>query len=111
MRQISQTEANSLIEDGAAGFYAVWANPPVIHKQHIYVVQIGEAFHLTAPGELTIEDAGVVLLPNGLPKQAHAVSVHNEQLAALLVEETKRAKQVSLGAGVPSYHTQSLKPQ
>lgn len=110
MRQISRAEANSLREDGAAGFYAAWANPPVLHPANIYIVQIGEDFYLTATGELTIEEAGIVLLPNGLPKQAHAVTFTNEALARMVIEETKKAKPIDLGAGVPSYHTDSLKP-
>lgn len=111
MRQISRTEAKSLREDGVAGFYAAWANPPVLHPQNIYVVQIGESFYLTAPGELDISEAGLVTLPSGLLKQAHAVTVSNEELARMIIEDTKKGKPIDLGAGVPSYHTDSLKPQ
>jgi hypothetical protein len=111
MREISKDEADDLQAAGTHGFWATWANPLAVHPDNRYVVCVGDKWYDMEPGALTIKFEGLVRLPGGKLKQAHTVLINNTQLAALVQEETAKGKQIDLGAGVPTVHTDNLKPQ
>lgn len=110
MKEINPTEAKSLRDAKQTGWYAVWANPPQLHPDHRYVVQLGDRFFLTEdPKEFRIELSAVFVL-NGLLKQGHLVYASGP-IAELLQAETQKAKSIDIGAGVPTYHTKGLEPK
>lgn len=108
MLQITQEKAQKLLDTKAAGFYAVWANPPIPHDEQIYVVQIGQDFYLTEKGEMELVPIGVDTI---LQKVAIEVKVNADNLGELLMNEVKKCKRLDDGLEVPVYATRSLEPR
>lgn len=97
MREITAAEATELRSSGAAGWYAIYANPPEPHpKQH--VVEVGQRFFLTDISEFKIEAGGIVHVPDLRVKfkQLHKVLVQSDELAALLLQESEKAPEVKI---------------
>lgn len=88
MQEISREEGKRLIAAQQAGWYAVEANPPIVHHTQ-YVVDVGDRTFLCPVEEFNIEFGGVVQLAD-IPKQAHIVECKNDDLAAMLISEMEK---------------------
>lgn len=108
MKRIERRVANRLVGTGAAGWYALDANPPIPHPTQT-VVTVGESHYLCTPDEITVTPTDKIVLINNVPKQTFAVTIKDDSaLARLLFAElaTKPALEHADGTGLPpTFHT------
>ena len=92
MSLIQTNEARALVEGGIAGWYAVNANPPIIHNA-CYVVSLLDGRHfLVGKDDLSVEQAGLTRV-NRIPKQIHGVKFDGDsEIGKLLVKDMETAK-------------------
>lgn len=104
MREIDKTEAKQLIESGNAGFYAIWANPPILHDTQ-YVIQSGHRCWLASSKELRIKEEGIVLV-RGCPQMLHTVEMDlPDEIGNILQAEMDGCQKIDLGFNIPTYKT------
>jgi len=109
VRKIDRAEVNRLLQANEAGWYAIWANPPILHPIQM-VIEIGNDYYLAGKEDFEIESKGPVII-NGLLKEAHQILCYNPELTALLLADAERGKKIDVGIDVPTYHTDKLKPR
>jgi len=88
-REISKSEGNLILQSRQAGFYAVWSNPPFLHKDR-YVVQIGQRFWLLDVPFFDVKYIGVISLQNKKLKQAHEVFCDIPEISELIQQEMRK---------------------
>ena len=93
MKSLTLKEARELVESRLAGWYAVNANPPILHNAS-YVVSLLDGRHFLVSGtDLSIKPAGLTII-NGIIKQANAVTFDGDSdIGKLLIQDIESAKQ------------------
>lgn len=105
MKPITRQQAEYHLQTNRIGFYAIWANPPLLSEEQIYVVQIGDDFYLTEVNELKLEFVGSSVI-NGVPKDNYLVEVYNIELGNLLQNVAQECPRINLGIDVPTYYSE-----
>lgn len=105
MKEISLQEAQELIRNGQAGWYAYNANPPTLHPEQ-HVVTAKQRHFLVEQGEFSIKPGGATEI-NGVPKALWIVSINDDlhPLIDLLQEEVAGAADINLGTDILSKYT------
>ena len=105
MKEITGQEARELIRDGKAGWYAVYANPPIVHDKQ-YVVTINFKHYLADIDEISVEEDGLLMFGMfGKVKSKWIVEVHNDELADMIRVDAERHPTMDVGADVPTFYT------
>jgi hypothetical protein len=91
MRKIDQKEAQQLIQSKQAGWYAVWANPPLPHPNQM-VIEFSHNCYLVDKEFFEIEATDKVIIIGGVPKQVFSVRSYDPELTILLKTEIERFK-------------------
>lgn len=110
MREIPKAEAMGLIQSCQAGWWSLYANPPIPHATQ-HVVEVGERYFLLEGDEITIEPTNAIIEINGIPKQTHIVKLNCDAILPLVVEESAKARKLGEAGDVPVIHTQNLEPK
>lgn len=105
MRKIDSNEAKQLIQSKQAGWYAVWANPPILHPNQT-VVEFRDNCYLVGKDLFEIEPVGQIIMINGVPKQGFAICSYSPELTVLLKAEIERHKANAKTS--PGYFTKDI---
>jgi hypothetical protein len=101
LKELSGSEAKSLISEGTAGWYSCAANPPIPHDKQM-VVSVQGKHYLVETAQLSVEYAGVTVVGQNL-KAAHRVQASGE-IAELLQAEMETLQACRSVLGIPTYY-------
>ncbi len=90
--ELSLLEAQTLINNGLAGFYAYRAQAPIAHPEAMCVFAQGKWYHIWN-SEFLVEDRGIVAVPDipGGWSRAHWVTVDADHpIARLLILDAEQ---------------------
>jgi len=109
MQAISKTEGQKLIQEGKAGWYAANANPPIPHDTQL-VVCAGGNYYLASTEEIKLEELGPTYITgldgSKIPKMVYNVQLEDgSELCNLLKKDFEGARDIDLGAGIPTKYT------
>ncbi len=97
MREITEREGKSLINSHQAGWYAIYANPPIVHDKQM-VVNINERwFLLQVPQEIEIKLVAAFPTSGMKGKGVFSVELKNEELIGMLkprLEKLERGPEI-----------------